>query len=79
MPRFHLNLFNGAGVACDEEGQELADLAAAHDEAIRGIRSLLASEVGEGAMDLGGRIEIADGDGRILKTVAFSDAVRISN
>lgn len=77
MPRFHLNVFDSAGDAVDEEGQELADLEAAGAEAIRGIRSLLASELSEGRMDLAGRIEIADGDGRLLQTVAFRDALKI--
>jgi hypothetical protein len=77
VPLFHLNVFDSAGDALDEEGQELADLEAAHAEAIRGIRSLLGSELSEGRMDLAGRIEIADDDGRLLQTIAFRDAVKI--
>lgn len=77
MPRFHLNIFNGAGEAPDEEGQELADLAAARAEAIKGIRSLLAAEMSEGAIDLGGRIEIAEPGGRILATIPFGEAVEV--
>jgi len=79
MPRFHLNIFNGAGEAPDEEGQELANLAAARAEAIRGIRSLLAAELSEGKIDLGGRIEITDRDDRILQTIAFREAVTVNN
>jgi hypothetical protein len=79
VPRFHLNLFNGEGASPDEEGQDFADLPAARAEAIRGIRSLLASELGEGRVDLGGRIEIADVDGHILQTVAFAEAIEIRN
>jgi hypothetical protein len=79
VPRFHLNIFNGAGEAPDEQGQDFADLAAARAEAIRGIRSLLASEMSDGEIDLGGRIEITDPDGRILRTVAFRDAVKVNN
>ena len=79
MPRFHLKIFNGAGEAPDEEGQELANLAAARAEAIRGIRSLLAAELSEGKIDLGGRIEITDRDDRILQTIAFREAVTVNN
>jgi len=77
VSRFHFNVFNTIGDTPDEEGQELADLDAARTEAIRGIRSLLASEVQDGAMYLRGRIEIADPEGRILETIAFQDAVTI--
>jgi hypothetical protein len=77
VPRFHLNIFNGDGESPDEEGQVLPDLAAARSEAIRGIRSLLANELSSGAIELGGRIEIADVDGKVLQTIAFADAVEI--
>ena len=77
MPRFHLNIVNGEGMSADEEGMELPDLAGARAEAIRGIRSILASEIGGGTIDLGGRIEIADSQGKILETIAFEEAVTI--
>jgi hypothetical protein len=77
VPRFHLNILNGQGETPDEEGQEFDDLPAARAEAIRGIRSLLADELGNGVIELDGRIEIADGDGRLLEAVAFADALEI--
>jgi hypothetical protein len=77
VPRFHLNIFNGDGAAPDEEGQDFPDLPAARAEAIRGIRSLLAAELAEGRIELGGRIEIADRGGRVLQTVAFAEAIEI--
>jgi hypothetical protein len=79
VPRFYLNIFNGDGASPDEEGQDFADLPAARAEAIRGIRSLLASEMREGRIELGGRIEIADVDGHVLQTIAFADAIEIRN
>lgn len=77
MPRFHLNIFNGDGASPDEEGQEFAGLPAARAEAIRGIRSMLASELGEGRIELGGRIEIADANGLVLEKVPFAEALEI--
>ena len=77
MPRFHLNIFNGDGESPDEEGQVLPDLAAARSEAVRGIRSLLANELSSGVIELGGRIQIADVDGKVLQTVAFAETVEI--
>ena len=77
MPRYHLNLFDEQGPAPDDEGQDFEDLGSARDEAIRGIRSILADELLMGAITLGGRIEIADEDGRLLQTIDFSEAVEI--
>lgn len=77
MPHFHLNLFNGDGPVPDEEGRDFIDLPGARAEAISGIRSLLASELTAGCIDLGGRIEIADPQGRVLQTVRFHEALEI--
>lgn len=77
MARFFLHLHNGSGFLADEEGRELADLAAARKEAVRSIRSLLAEEVRRGRVDLGGRVEIAGAGGEILASVAFPEAVEV--
>jgi hypothetical protein len=79
VPHYYLNLFNGDGAAPDDEGQDFADLGAARAEAIRGIRSLLADEMGRGVIVLAGRIEIADRNGAVLQTIDFADAVEIRN
>ncbi len=79
MPRFHLNIFNGSGPVPDESGQDLADIDAAKEQAVMGIRSILSAEVLEGVMDLRGRIEIADAAGQLLLVVAYAEAVTIKS
>jgi hypothetical protein len=73
--RYYLHLHNQIGSAFDEEGQELLDLAAARDQALAGIRSVLSEEIRAGTLDLRGRIEIADGAGQVLEIVPFTAAI----
>ena len=77
MPRYYFHLHNGDGVTPDEEGQELDGLGEAHSAALAGIRSILAGEVEEGAMDLDGRLEITEGDVERVLIVSFREAVSV--
>ncbi|QJU58059.1 hypothetical protein HL653_09830 [Sphingomonas sp. AP4-R1] len=77
MPHYHLNIYNGHGDTPDAEGRDFPDQAAAHEQAIAGIRSMLSEEALTGAIDLCGRIEIVADDGAIVAVVPFSDAVAI--
>ena len=77
MPCFYFHIFNAKGLARDDEGRELPDLASARDEAIAGIRSILAEELRYGLIDLGGRIEVADERDRVLLEVSFAEAVEL--
>ena len=64
--------------APDDDGAELADLAAVRAYAIHNARFTLSEEIKEtGRLDPAHRIEIADEHGQVLATVRFSDAVRI--
>lgn len=77
MPRYRLHVINSVGFAEDTEGQTLADLAAARAEAVKGIRSLLADELKDGAINLGGRVNVVDDGDRVLLTVPFDEAFAI--
>ena len=77
MPRFHLNLYNGLGLTADEEGVELADAAAAREEAVRSIRSLVSEEAKQGHIDLSGRVEIIAENGDHVTTIRFAEAVAL--
>ncbi len=77
MPRFYLHLYNGLGLTADDEGLDLPDLAAARDEAILSIRSLVSEEAKQGRINLDGRVEIAAEDGSCLQTIYFADAVAL--
>lgn len=77
MPRFHMHLKNAHFDHPDEEGVQLADIADARSNAIVGIRDVLSHEVREGKMDLRGKVDIKDDEGKVLLTVAFSVAINI--
>jgi hypothetical protein len=78
MPRFFFHVCNGTGFVQDEEGQELADLEAARAEAIRHARSIMASDVQRGMLDLSSFIEIEDERRRLCQTLAFAEAVDLT-
>lgn len=75
MPRYHFNLHNSIGFVADEEGRDLPDLETAHEEALKGARSIIAEEVLGGRLDLRGRVDVTDGAGKPLFSLDFADAV----
>lgn len=78
MPRFYLHVCNGTGFIQDEEGQELPDLEAARSEAIKTARSIMASDVQRGMLDLSSFIEIENAEKRLVHTLCFGDAVDLT-
>lgn len=78
MPRFYFHVCNGTGFVQDEEGQELPDLEAARAAAIKSARSIMASDVQRGALDLSSFIEIEDEASQLLHTLCFGDAVDLT-
>ena len=76
MPRYFFRLCDDLDCE-DPEGIELPDLHAAHEEAIRSIRSIMAEEVGRGRLPLKGRIEIKDEAGAIALHVGFHEELVI--
>lgn len=56
---------------------EVSSLAVAREEAVHGIRSLLAAEVINGSFNLDGRIDIKDARGDVLLTVPFKEAIDV--
>jgi len=78
MTLYRFNLYNGIGFVADEEGRELPDVAAARDEALKAVRGIIADEVLQGRLDLNGRIEVMDGEGPPVITLAFAEAVEIA-
>lgn len=77
MPRYYFHLYNRTGNMSDDEGTELPDSEAAHDHALKGIRSLLSAEILTGELDLHGHLDVADADGSVIERAEFSDAVKI--
>ena len=75
MPHYYFNVRNGIGYVQDDEGKEMPDLDAARAEAIKGARSIIASEVLEGRLDLEGAIEVADSGGQRVLRITYREAV----
>jgi hypothetical protein len=78
MPRYFLHIHNAHGKAEDEEGIEASSLSEASEIAITGIRDLLAAEVRNGAINFAGRLDIANEAGKVLLSIPFADAVKIT-
>lgn len=76
MGLYFFNLYDD-GIALDEEGSELPDLAAAKARAFASARAMACAEVLDGHLTLGHRIEVVDGGGELLWTVRFSDVVSV--
>jgi hypothetical protein len=76
MPRFFFHIRNGNDYVADEEGTEVANLAAAEEEASEAAREILAERLLNGEVLDGQTFEIVDEDGRILKTVPFRSVIR---
>ena len=74
--RFYFDIHNGTGLTRDEEGQDLANDAAAREAALAHIRSLLSEEVHNGRLDLSGYVEIRTSAGSPM-SVPFADALHI--
>jgi hypothetical protein len=76
MPRYFFSLFDVIQ-AVDQEGLELPDLKAAEATGLASARAVAAEHVGRGRLTLSHRIEIADANGVVLKTIRFNDAVEV--
>ncbi|WP_375410131.1 DUF6894 family protein [uncultured Methylobacterium sp.] len=79
MPRYFLNLRHQPGpdgLAVDPEGDELADVIAVREHALRAARDLIARTQSYNVRDwFVCAFEITDADGRHVLTVPFSDTV----
>jgi hypothetical protein len=72
MPLYFFHVRGGHAPAEAEEGWEFADESAALHSAGDAARSLIASDVLDGILDLSARIEVEDGDGNAIVTVPFA-------
>jgi hypothetical protein len=77
MPMFRFHVINDID-APDEEGLELANLAAAHLKAIDFVRDLASAAVRQGRLDMKHRIDIEDDAGKVLLTVTVAEAIEVS-
>lgn len=75
MQRFYFHVREPSGeLIRDEEGTELPSVGAAHDEAIENAREMIANDAEQQPEGRNGSaIEIASEDGKVIRTVCFSD------
>jgi hypothetical protein len=76
MPRFYFHIRDGATLISDEEGMELADVAAAADEARASARDLIAAALKTHRGIDGQAVDVTDELGRILITLNVRDVWR---
>ena len=77
MPRFYLNLWIDEQMIEDEEGFDLPSVDAARQEAIKGVRSILADDISCGKLDLSQHIEVTDETGAVVAHVLSEEAVAV--
>jgi hypothetical protein len=77
VPRFFFHIHDHRGATEDTEGRELASVDMARKEAIKGVRSILSYEALQGLIDLSGRVEVTDAEGRVLFCLQFSETVEL--
>lgn len=75
VPVYYFTVITRGGPIVDEEGTELPSLEAARVEAIKDARSLMSAAVLDGRDISSRHVEIHDGNGAVLLSVAFTDAV----
>lgn len=78
MERYFFHLHECGTHIPDDEGRGLAGMEEARSEAIKAARDVMSAEVQAGRLCLGCRIDVKDGNGRLVLTVPFSDALTIS-
>jgi hypothetical protein len=75
MPRFFFHVRDGGEFSRDEEGQELADVAAARLEAVNTNREMLGERLLHGGTLNHRQIEIADESGHVVEVVTSADVL----
>lgn len=76
MTHYFFHLRDGTDEVLDPDGIELPAGAVA-GAALLSARDCMAADVKAGTLDLRYRIDVHDGDGEIVHSVAFADAVQI--
>jgi hypothetical protein len=73
VPRYFLHIRSEGQLIRDEEGANVADVAAARELAVQGARDLLAEKLRTGEPLDGDVIEITDDAGNVVDLVRFRD------
>ncbi len=77
MDRYFFHFRNHTDRIIDPEGIELPSIDAAKSEALRAARDILSHEIRIGVIDLRSRIDVEDGDSRVLHSLPLKDAFKV--
>jgi hypothetical protein len=77
MPRFFFHLHDRFGAVPDPDARELPDLDVVRAQALKGARSIICEDVRYGRIDLTGRIDVYDGEGTLVLSLPFIEAVEL--
>jgi hypothetical protein len=76
VTKVYFHHHNGIDMVIDPDGSDLS-LAESAVRALKEARSMMAHEILKGRVDLNQRIDVEDGDGTVLLTLYFHEAVTI--
>ena len=79
MPRYYLHVCNGTGFIEDQKGVVLPGAEAAREKAIEAAREVMAGDLREGELDLSSFVEVEDEEKKLLFTIQFIDAVKLTS
>lgn len=77
MPRYFFHVDEATGTILDEEGVDLRNEQEARQEAILGVRELMAEALRQGKVLNGRTMRVTDESGREVTRVAFRDVLRL--
>lgn len=78
MARYFFDLHECGNVTKDDEGVERSDTASIHEEALKGAREVMCTELAQGRLCLACHIAVRNAAGETVMTVPFKDAVTIT-
>jgi hypothetical protein len=78
MPRYFFHRRSASNYVEDLEGEELANIDDARDEAVMAAREIMSEEVLNGIAPDGSQFEIADDSGIVLAIIKFQSALKTS-
>jgi hypothetical protein len=77
MPRYFMHLRDGTDELLDPDGREFPSLDALREAVLSTARDLICGDVVKGLIDLRYRIDAEDGQGAVVCTLPFAQAVNI--
>ena len=77
MQTYYFHLRDGTDVLLDPDGRLLPSLAAVAGAALFEARSIISADAKSGKISLGQSIDVENEAGKLVHTIAFTDAVQI--